>query len=121
MENTQENKFGAALREVRRECRKTLRDAAELWSVKVGYVCDVELGRRPPPSRDRIEALMKEWHREDQVNHLLELAAERRDAIEWRPRDAEERGVLVALDRALDGAERASVLAGIKDILNKPK
>lgn len=47
--------FGNALRQMRVDAKVTLGQLAELLGVSISYLSDVETGRRPPLSNERIE------------------------------------------------------------------
>lgn len=55
-------KFGDALKEARKTQRLTLRRISEGIGLSIGYLSDIEQGRRLPPSADIIEQLEKTLH-----------------------------------------------------------
>ena len=52
-------KFAELLRSARMDAHKTLRPTAKLLGVRFCYLSEVELGKRPPLNRERIEKLAK--------------------------------------------------------------
>jgi transcriptional regulator with XRE-family HTH domain len=72
--------FGQLIREARRRARKTLQDAATVLNVSVVYVSEVELGKRPPFSAERIEKLAVLYNAE--ASPLLEAACRERGYLE---------------------------------------
>jgi len=72
--------FGKLVREARRRAKKTLQDAARVLNVSVVYVSEVELGKRPPFTAERIERL-SEFYKAD-ATPLLEAACRERGYLE---------------------------------------
>lgn len=94
--------FGAEFRRIRREEKKTLEDVAAILDVSIPHVSDIERERRSPPLRPMLAKVLAAWNRLRDLDMLAELAVKYRGSFERTPRDARERQVLVALDRALD-------------------
>lgn len=74
-------RFGEALRRMRRDAGKTLGDLARLLGVSVVYVSDVERGNRRPFGKERILAIGK-FLKVDPVE-LLTVADRERGVIEY--------------------------------------
>ncbi len=73
-------KFGEMIRKCRIAAGKTLKQAADLLSVSVVYISEVELGKRPAFSRERIESLAKLYGTDPQP--LLEEACREKGFLE---------------------------------------
>ncbi|MGA2401955.1 MAG: helix-turn-helix transcriptional regulator, partial [Syntrophobacteraceae bacterium] len=52
-------RFGERLRELREGARKKLKDLAEVMDWSTVYISDIELGRRNPPSQEKILKISK--------------------------------------------------------------
>ncbi len=72
--------FGQLVRDARRRAKRTLQDAARVLNVSVVYVSEVELGKRPAFSTDRIEKLAVYYHTD--AAPLLEAALRERGYLE---------------------------------------
>jgi len=55
---TDPQRFGALLKEKRNEREITIRPMAERAGVSAGYYCDIESGRRSPPDRAFLDAVV---------------------------------------------------------------
>lgn len=73
-------RFGERLRELREGSKKRLKDLADALDCSVVYVSDVELGRRNPPSAERIMKIAR-FLKEDPTE-MLNLADNERRRIE---------------------------------------
>lgn len=73
-------RFGEKLRELREGSKKRLKDLADALDCSVVYVSDVELGRRNPPSAERIKKIASFLKKDP--TELLDLAAHERRRIE---------------------------------------
>lgn len=96
--------FGAELRRLRIQAKKTLADVAAVLSekgVSVPYVSDIERERRNPPSRAALKPVLEMLGCEDQLDRMMELAAMYRGSVEIASADARSRRVLVALERKM--------------------
>ena len=66
--------FAALLKNERRTARRTLRELAEAAGKSIGYLSDVEQGRKPPPSPVVVTKIEKELGIQD--GRLVKLAEE---------------------------------------------
>lgn len=73
-------RFGERLRELREGSKKRLKDLADALDCSVVYVSDIELGRRNPPSAERIIKIAKFLKKDP--TELLNLADNERKRIE---------------------------------------
>ena len=71
--------FGRLLRCCRWNARFTLKELSGLLGCSVGYLCDVELGRKPPPSVHMLVAL--EECLDTHSGQLLDVAAQQRSLL----------------------------------------
>lgn len=112
-------RFGDALRRMRRDAEKTLGDLARLLGVSVVYVSDVERGNRRPFGKERILAIGK-FLKVD-PGELLTIADRERGVIEY---DISKASALEAdvVGGLVTGLARGGVsdeqLQGIKRILD---
>ena len=95
----QSERFGDALRRLRRQAGKTLGDLARLLGVSIVYVSDVERGNRKPLGNERI--LKVSQFLGANPAPLIEAAAKERGFIEYditkaRPLEADVVGGLVS-------------------------
>ena len=67
-------KFAALLKNERRTARRTLRELAEATGKSIGYLSDVEQGRKPPPSPNVVVKIEKKLGIQD--SRLMKLAEE---------------------------------------------
>ena len=67
-------KFAALLKRERRTARRTLRELAEAAGKSIGYLSDVEQGRKLPPPRAVVTKIEKELGIQD--GRLIKLAEE---------------------------------------------
>ena len=102
MSRRDEKTFGTELRRIRREENKTLENIAEVMKVSIPHVSDIERGRRSPPPRAMIARILESWGRLEDLDTLAELAMKYRGEFQRAPKSANERQVLVALERTLD-------------------
>jgi transcriptional regulator with XRE-family HTH domain len=72
--------FGGMIREARRRAKRTLQAAANVIGVSIVYVSEVELGKRPPFSAERIEKLATFY--ETDADPLLQAACRERGYLE---------------------------------------
>ena len=73
-------RFGERLRELREGSKKRLKDLADALECSVVYVSDIELGRRNPPSAERIKKIARFLKKDP--TELLNLADNERRRIE---------------------------------------
>lgn len=88
-------RFGVRLRELREGSRKRLKDLADALDCSVVYISDVELGRRNPPSAERIKKIAS--FLEIKPTELLNLADNERKRIELDLNDSKPKHVKAAL------------------------
>jgi transcriptional regulator with XRE-family HTH domain len=91
--------FGELIRTSRRRLNKSLLDVADALGVTVVYVSEVERGKRPPFTNERLPALAQVL--ELSLDELKTAAWIGRKAIEWDPATTSNKQVeaLVALSR----------------------
>ena len=70
------NEFGEALKEARINARKKLREIADFMKISIGYISDIEQGRKSPPDLETVRKLQDFLQVKD--NKLIILAAEAR-------------------------------------------
>lgn len=70
------NEFGDALKEARIKARKKLRETAEHIGLSIGYLSDIEQGRKSPPDLETVRKL-QDFLRVD-GDKLVSLASEAR-------------------------------------------
>lgn len=70
------SEFGIALKEARIEVKKTLRDVAAYIKLSIGYLSDIEQGRKSPPDLETVRKLQNFLRVSD--DKLLKLALEER-------------------------------------------
>jgi transcriptional regulator with XRE-family HTH domain len=70
------NEFGEALKAARVAAKKTLREAGNHVGVSVGYMSDIEQGRKGPPDLETVRKLQDFFRVSD--NHLVTLASDLR-------------------------------------------
>lgn len=92
-------RFGEALRRARREAGKRLSDVADLLTVSIVYVSDVERGNRRPFSNDRILTVAR--YLQTDPAPLIAAADQERGVIEYditkaRPLEVDVVGGLVS-------------------------
>jgi transcriptional regulator with XRE-family HTH domain len=75
--------FGGLVRQGRRRLNKSLQDVADALGVTVVYVSEVERGKRPPFTIERLPALAKVL--ELDLGDLRAAAWAERGMIEWDP------------------------------------
>jgi transcriptional regulator with XRE-family HTH domain len=119
MEAKNQTTFGKELRRVRREENKTLEDVAEIMKVSIPHISDIERGRRSPPPRGMLAKILGEWGRLEELDTLAELAVDYRGSFERTPKNAAEKQVLVALDRALDNEPSEDEIQKLREFLAK--
>ena len=51
------NKFGISLKEARKTAKKKLRETAAYINLSIGYLSDIEQGRKPPPDLETVRKL----------------------------------------------------------------
>ncbi|MEW6736627.1 MAG: helix-turn-helix transcriptional regulator [Acidobacteriota bacterium] len=74
------NKFGKQLRKWREEASLRLIDLAEKMGWSVVYLSDIELGRRNPPTPEKIKELARLLNR--RADDLLNLADQEKERVE---------------------------------------
>lgn len=91
--------FGELIRMSRRRLNKSLQDVADALEVSAVYVSEVERGKRPPFTRERLPALAQVL--EINIDQLEAAAWAQKKMIDWDPTEATEKQVevLVALAR----------------------
>jgi len=91
--------FGELIRSSRRRLDKSLQDVADALGVTAVYVSEVERGKRPPFTSERLPALAKVLELEP--DQLKAAAWAEKRMIEWDPSTASDKQVqaLVALAR----------------------
>jgi transcriptional regulator with XRE-family HTH domain len=91
--------FGDLIRSSRRRLNKSLQDVADSLKVTAVYVSEVERGKRPPFTTERIPALATVL--EMDVGLLLKKAWAEKKMIDWDPSSTTDKQVeaLVALAR----------------------
>lgn len=70
------NEFGEALKEARINARKKLRETAEHIKISIGYLSDIEQGRKSPPELETVRKLQDFLRVEG--DKLVTLASEAR-------------------------------------------
>jgi transcriptional regulator with XRE-family HTH domain len=70
------NEFGEALKAARVAAKKTLRETGNHVGVSVGYMSDIEQGRKGPPDLETVRKLQEFFRVSD--NHLVTLASDLR-------------------------------------------
>jgi transcriptional regulator with XRE-family HTH domain len=70
------NEFGDALKEARINARKKLRETAEHIGISIGYLSDIEQGRKNPPDLEKVRKLQNYLLVKDDT--LVGLASEAR-------------------------------------------
>jgi transcriptional regulator with XRE-family HTH domain len=70
------NEFGNTLKEARIKARKKLRETAEYIDLSIGYLSDIEQGRKSPPDLETVRKL-QDFLRVD-GDKLISLASEAR-------------------------------------------
>ena len=78
-------KFGDLLRDARRKLDLTLQDVADRLDVSVVYVSEVERGKRPPFTRDRLAALAELVKIPEET--LFAAAAFERKSVDFNPNE----------------------------------
>ena len=114
--------FGTELRRIRRTAGFTLVDLAEAASCSVVYVSQIERGDKPPPSDERIKAMLIRLGCVERFPDMLALAARSRRAVEiaLKNKSDEETNMLLALARKSEAGEITDAIAQqIRDLLNK--
>jgi transcriptional regulator with XRE-family HTH domain len=91
--------FGELIRSSRRRLDKSLQDVADALGVTAVYVSEVERGKRPPFTVERLPALARVLELE--LDQLKAAAWAEKRMIEWDPSTASDKQVqaLVALAR----------------------
>lgn len=91
--------FGELIRTSRRRLNKSLQDVANALGVTVVYVSEVERGKRPPFTQERLPALAQVL--ELDLDELKTVAWAERRAIEWDPSTVSDKQIeaLMALAR----------------------
>lgn len=75
-----DDRFGKFVREKREEKKINLRKLAEILDIAPAYMSDIEKSRRYPPDKEKIEKIAMTLElREDEKNHLFDLAALAKD------------------------------------------
>ena len=67
--------FGATIRKIREESKKTMKDLAKALGVSIVYISDIELGHRNPPTGEKLDK-MADF-----------LGVSRDDITEWAARE----------------------------------
>jgi transcriptional regulator with XRE-family HTH domain len=88
-------KFGERLRELREGSKKRLKDLADAMGCSVVYASDVELGRRTPPSTEKILKIAR--FLKTDPKELLNLADSARRRIELDLNDSKPKHAKAAL------------------------
>lgn len=70
------NKFGIALKEARKNAKKKLRETAAYINLSIGYLSDIEQGRKSPPDLETVRRLQDFLQVKD--NLLVTIASEER-------------------------------------------
>lgn len=91
--------FGELIRSSRRRLNKSLQDVADALEVTAVYVSEVERGKRPPFTAERLPALAVVL--EIDLDQLKESAWAEKKMIDWDPTSATEKQIqaLMALAR----------------------
>jgi transcriptional regulator with XRE-family HTH domain len=110
--------FGGLIRSSRRRLNKSLQDVADALKVTAVYVSEVERGKRPPFTTERIPALAKVL--ELDVGLLLKKAWAEKRMIDWDPSSTTDKQVeaLVALAR---GGLSDTELDQVLEIATRPQ
>jgi transcriptional regulator with XRE-family HTH domain len=108
--------FGELIRASRRRLNRSLQDVADALGVSVVYVSEVERGKRPPFTVERLPALSRVL--ELDLDDLRAAAWAEKGMIEWDPATTSDKQVeaLVALAR---GGFSESQLEAILEIARK--
>lgn len=93
--------FGELIRTSRRRLDKSLQDVADALGVSVVYVSEVERGKRPPFTQERLPALSRALELDLDVLKAAAWAA--RKAIEWDPGSASAKQVQALVELARGG------------------
>jgi transcriptional regulator with XRE-family HTH domain len=88
-------RFGEKLRELREGSKKRLKDLADALDCSVVYISDVELGRRNPPSAERIKKIASFLKKDP--TELLNLADHERRRIELEINESKPKHAKAAL------------------------
>lgn len=70
------NEFGIALKEARQNAKKKLREIGEYMKLSIGYLSDIEQGRKSPPETETVRKLQDFLQVPD--DKLVKIASEQR-------------------------------------------
>jgi transcriptional regulator with XRE-family HTH domain len=93
--------FGDLIRSSRRRLNKSLQDIANALGVTAVYVSEVERGKRPPFTAERLPALAEALQL--QLHTLLTTAWTERGMIEWNPVGASDKQIRALVELARGG------------------
>jgi transcriptional regulator with XRE-family HTH domain len=110
--------FGELIRSSRRRLNKSLQDVADALGVSVVYVSEVERGKRPPFTIERLPALAQTLDLD--LDTLKAAAWTHRKMIEWDPDTASDKQVEALMALARGGLSEPQLEAILK-IANKRK
>ena len=81
MDTKKFNSFGEALRESRRNSKKSIDEITKAMGWKKAYLMDIELGRSSPPSKEKIIQLCNILGIEESINAFLELSVKDKNKL----------------------------------------
>jgi transcriptional regulator with XRE-family HTH domain len=93
--------FGELIRTSRRRLDKSLQDVADALAVSAVYVSEVERGKRPPFTMERLPALSRVL--ELNLDKLKAAAWAARKSIEWDPASASAKQIQALMELARGG------------------
>lgn len=93
--------FGELIRSARRRLNKSLQDVADALGVTAVYVSEVERGKRPPFTTERLPSLSRVLHLDLQV--LLTTAWAEKGMIDWDPSSASDKQIQALVELARGG------------------
>jgi transcriptional regulator with XRE-family HTH domain len=93
--------FGELIRASRRRLNKSLQDVADVLGVTAVYVSEVERGKRPPFTMERLLALSQVL--DIDLNTLITCAWTEKKMIEWDPASATDKQVRALVELARGG------------------
>ena len=96
--------FGELIRASRRRLNKSLQEVADALGVTAVYVSEVERGKRPPFTMERLPALARilECDR-DGRDRLIATAWAERKMIDWDPSSASDKQIRALVELARGG------------------
>jgi transcriptional regulator with XRE-family HTH domain len=104
---TMKNIFGKELRRLRNQAGLTLDDVAKAAECTLVYISQIEVGQRPPPSRERLAKILERMNMAHELPRLMRLAAEARQFVEIQVQNESPQftDMLLALKRKSEDGE----------------